>query len=148
MTALETSVVPPSVDHLDPQVLERYPPLQAFAAELDDKVIELPREAGCGRVFAKYELNNPTGTVKDRVALAMLWSLLQRTQNTEDLSVLEYSGGSLAASLAMLCEQLRIPLQLVLSDAADGSLVDRLQRHGAAIDFVAKEKGFHAVMQR
>jgi len=61
---------------------------------------------------------------------------------------LEYSGGSLAASLAMLCEQLRIPLQLVLSDAADGSLVDRLQRHGAAIDFVAKEKGFHAVMQR
>ena len=148
MVALESSVVPPVVESLDPAVLERFPPLMAFAKQLDDKVIEVPTEPGCGRVFAKYELNNPTGTVKDRVALAMLWSLLQRTERSKGLPVLEYSGGSLAASLASLCEPLEMPLTLVLSSSADGSLVDRLHKHGAHVDFVPKEKGFHAVMRR
>ncbi|MEL7370889.1 MAG: pyridoxal-phosphate dependent enzyme [Myxococcota bacterium] len=148
MVALNSSVVPPQIDGLDPEVLCKFAPLQDFAEQLDDRVIEIPREPGCGRVFAKYEAHNPTGTVKDRVALALLWSLLQQKGRAAGLPVLEYSGGSLAASLAMLCEQLEMPLNLVLSSAADASLVERLRQHGAHIDFVAKEKGFHAVMQK
>ncbi|MEM7678019.1 MAG: pyridoxal-phosphate dependent enzyme [Myxococcota bacterium] len=148
MVALNVSVLPAKVGQLDPGVLSRFKPLQEFAEQLDDTVLEIPQEPGCGRVFAKYEANNPTGTVKDRVALALLWSLLQQKERAAGLSVLEYSGGSLAASLAWLCARLEMPLNLVLSSAADASLVQKLREHGAHVDFVAKEKGFHAVMSR
>jgi cysteine synthase A len=134
--------------YLDPAVLEKFPPLGRFRARLGSRLIEVPQIAGCGRVFAKCELDNPTATVKDRVACAMLWRLLQIEQTTRDLHVLEYSGGTLAVPLARLCQELAIPVKLVLSSGSDPSLIAQLTSCGASVELVDKALGFYAVMER
>jgi cysteine synthase len=128
--------------------LDRYPQLAAFHAKLATRLLELPQEAGAGRVFAKCEFENPSGTVKDRVACAMLWRLLQEEGRAEGLHVLEYSGGTLSVPLATLCEQLGIAITLVLSDGCDRSLIDKLVARGAQVELVAKTLGFYAVIER
>src|ERR1700712_5103637 len=116
---------------LDPAVLASYPVLARFHARLGTRLIEVLRQPGCGRVYAKCELDNPTGTVKDRVACAMLWSLLQKEGTAQGLHVLEYSGGTLSVPLARLCHELGIRATLVLSSGCDRSLIDQLLAHGA-----------------
>lgn len=99
-------------------------------------------------MFAKCEFDNPTGTVKDRVACAMLWRLLQAEGATRGLHVLEYSGGTLAVPLARLCQELGMSITLVLSSGSDPSLLDQLAALHADVELVDKAKGFYAVMER
>lgn len=134
--------------YLDSAVLEAFPPLGRFRAQLGSRLIEVPQVNGSGRVFAKCEFDNPTATVKDRVACAMLWRLLQQEGTTRGLHVLEYSGGTLAVPLAQLCQELEIPITLVLSSGSDRSLLDHLALYHAAVELVDKTKGFYAVMER
>ncbi|MEZ4360045.1 MAG: pyridoxal-phosphate dependent enzyme [Kofleriaceae bacterium] len=133
---------------LERATLERYPALAAFHAKLGTSLYELPQEQGAGRVFAKCEFENPSGTVKDRVACAMLWRLLQEEAHAEGLHVLEYSGGTLSVPLATLCEQLGVAITLVLSDGCDRSLIDKLLARGASVELVPKSLGFYAVIER
>ncbi|NJM90779.1 MAG: pyridoxal-phosphate dependent enzyme [Myxococcales bacterium] len=128
--------------------LDRYPQLAAFHAKLGTRLLELPQQAGAGRVFAKCEFDNPSGTVKDRVACAMLWRLLQEEGGTDGLHVLEYSGGTLSVPLATLCEQLGVAITLVLSDGCDRSLINKLLARGAQVELVPKALGFYAVIER
>lgn len=134
--------------YLDPAVLELFPPLGRFRARLGSRLLEMPQIRGGGRVFAKCEFDNPTATVKDRVACAMLWRLLQTEGTTAGLRVLEYSGGTLAVPLAQLCKELGIPVTLVLSSGTDASLLTDLASLGAATELVDKTRGFYAVMER
>jgi cysteine synthase A len=134
--------------YLDPAVLRAFPAVARFREQLGSRLIELPRRDGCGRVFAKCEFDNPTATVKDRVACAMLWRLLQTEQTTRGLRVLEYSGGTLAVPLARLCRELAIPVTLVLSSGSDQSLLQQLAALGADVELVDKTRGFYAVMER
>jgi cysteine synthase A len=140
-------VSPVSVS-LNPAVLEAFPPLGRFRAQLGSRLLEVPQVSGCGRVFAKCELDNPTGTVKDRVACAMLWRLLQAEGTAHGLHVLEYSGGTLAVPLARLCQELGMSITLVLSSGSDPSLLDQLAALHADVELVDKTKGFYAVMER
>jgi cysteine synthase len=133
---------------LDRAVLTRYPALAAFHAKLGTRLFEVPRQANAGRVFAKCEFENPSGTVKDRVACAMVWRLLQQEPEAKDLHLLEYSGGTLSVPLAILCQQLGLTITLVLSDGCDRSLIDRLLALGANVDLVPKAQGFYAVIER
>jgi cysteine synthase A len=138
--------------YLDPAVLDAFPPLGRFRARLGSRLIECPQQAGAGRVFAKCELDNPTATVKDRVACAMLWRLLQTEAaagtSIHGMHVLEYSGGTLAVPLARLCRELGITAHLVLSSGSDASLLAELRTHDADVELVDKTLGFYAVMER
>lgn len=133
---------------MNPDVLRAHPALGRFHARLGTRLLELPRQPGAGQVFAKCEFENPTGTVKDRVACAMLWRLLEGEPDPGQLHVLEYSGGTLSVPLAQLCEELGIRLTLVLSSGCDRSLIERLLARGAEVELVPKELGFYAVMER
>lgn len=129
-------------------MLSRYPALAAFHAKLGTRLFEVPREVNAGRVFAKCEFENPSGTVKDRVACAMLWRLLQHEPDPTGIHVLEYSGGTLSVPLAILCKQLGLAITLVLSDGCDRSLIDRLVALDASVELVPKALGFYAVIER
>ena len=134
-------------DHLDSAALARRPALAAFARRLGGTtLLELPQEPGCARIVAKCEWENPSGTVKDRVAFAMLYRLLSRRADAP--RVLEYSGGTLAVSLAGLCRALDLPLTVVVSSGTSAEALAQLERDGAGVELVAKEKGFYAVMER
>ncbi len=136
-------------DHLDDAVLAKYPALASFAARVGGTpLIEVPTERGSARIFAKCEGDNPSGSVKDRVAFAMIYQLFAQRTRTGDLQVLEYSGGSLAFALAFLCRELAVPLSLVLSSATPERVRGELVAMGASLEFVDRELGFFAVIER
>ncbi len=130
----------------------RFPALAAFHARLGHaELIEVPGLSGGGaRIFAKCEWQNPAGSIKDRVAYALLCAALQRhgTRPLSELKVLEYSGGNLAAALSTLGRELDIPMRFVLSSSSPPSLLSMLAGHGSRFELVDKSLGFLAVIER
>lgn len=94
-------------------------------------LIELARlrPAGCARLLAKLESANPTGSMKDRMALAMVAAGARDGRLRPGQRVVEYTGGSTGVSLALVCAAMGHPLSIVTSDAF--SLEKR--RHMAAL---------------
>lgn len=124
---------------------ERHPAYGEFGRALGrTSLIEVPGPPSGATVVAKCEWENPEGSVKDRVAYALLGSALQQhgDRPLEELKVLEYSGGNLARALSGLCAGLGIRSRFVLSSASPRSLLSTLEARGAEVDLVDKEKGF------
>src|SRR5215211_8825673 len=59
--------------------------------------------SGGAEVFVKLEYFNPTGSYKDRMALAMIEGAESRGVLRPGMRVIEYTGGSTGSSLAMVC---------------------------------------------
>src|SRR2546425_622036 len=72
---------------------------------------------GSARVFAKLEWENPTGSMKDRMALAAISKAEADGCLEPGDTVVEYSGGSTGASLALVCAAKGYRLKIVTSDA-------------------------------
>ena len=68
-------------------------------------------------VWVKLEAANPTGSYKDRMALAMIEAAERDGRLKPGQSVVEYSGGSTGSSLAFVCAVKGYPLHVVSSDA-------------------------------
>ncbi|WP_164494608.1 pyridoxal-phosphate dependent enzyme, partial [Streptomyces sp. ADI92-24] len=82
---------------------ERYPGLARFRERLGDTpLIEVPTAPGGASILAKCEWGNPAGSVKDRVAYALVCDAIRRHGNrpAEDLRLVEYSGGNLGLALS------------------------------------------------
>src|SRR5262249_41574251 len=71
----------------------------------------VPNESA--RILVKLEYENPTGSMKDRMALAMVEAAQADGRLGSSGSVVEYTGGSTGVSLAFVCAVKRIPLQIV-----------------------------------
>ena len=65
---------------------------------------------GSARVLIKLEYENPTGSMKDRMALAMVEAAEKDGRLRPGASVIEYTGGSTGVSLAFVCAAKQIPL--------------------------------------
>jgi cysteine synthase A len=137
---------------IDRAALHRtYPQLAEFESRLGrTRLIELPREGKGARIFAKCEWENPVGSIKDRVAYALICDALSKhgSQTPESLRILEYSGGNLAGALSHLGATLGITMRLVLSSAAPPSLLSKLVKNNARFDLVDKSLGFIAVLEK
>lgn len=133
---------------LDADTLTKYESLEKIALRVGGTpLIEVPSRWGEGKIFAKCEWENPTGTIKDRAGFAMLYSFL-RNEKKQGKTILEYSGGSLGIALSKMCAQLSLPLQLVLPTFFDRDIAAQLEAEGTQIEWVEKEKGFWAVMEK
>ena len=111
-------------------------------------MIELPAPKGCAKLLAKCEWMNPTGSIKDRAATAMVEDLLVCTNGPlSDLHLVEHSGGNLARSLSVLCAMLGIRNTLFLSAATPESFVRELEVNGSEARLVPGEEGFWGVME-
>jgi cysteine synthase A len=134
-------------DHLNSKVLLQYPELRSLADSVGGtELYEVPRRKGEARILAKLESQNPYGSVKDRVAFAMLY---QRFLNSEErgLGVLEYTGGSLGVSLAQMCRMLDLPLKLVIGTVPEA--LAKCELSGLCqLERVDPELGFWFVIQR
>lgn len=96
---------------------------------------------GSARVLIKLEYENPTGSMKDRMALAMVEAAEADGRLRPGGSVVEYTGGSTGVSLAFVCAAKRIPLRIVTSDAFSKEKRDHMTALGAQLTLVASEKG-------
>src|SRR5215211_3356136 len=72
---------------------------------------------GCARLLMKLESANPTGSMKDRMALAMIEAAERSGRLNPGGRVVEYTGGSTGVSLAFVCAARGYSLSLVTSDA-------------------------------
>jgi cysteine synthase A len=93
------------------------------------------------RILLKLESENPTGSMKDRMALAMIEAAEASGRLKAGGSVVEYTGGSTGVSLAFICAVKRYPLHIVSSDAFSREKLDHMQLLGATLQIVRSESG-------
>lgn len=92
-------------------------------------------------VFVKLEYFNPTGSYKDRMALAMIEEAEARGELRPGMTVVEYTGGSTGSSLAFVCAVKGYPFHVVSSDAFAEEKLRTMQAFGAELEIVPSEGG-------
>jgi cysteine synthase len=97
--------------------------------------------ANGARIFAKLESQNPTGSMKDRIALAMIEAPERDGRLKPGGAVVEYTGGSTGVSLALVCSVKGHPLHLVTSDAFSKEKLDHMRLLGAQLTIVPSDNG-------
>jgi cysteine synthase B len=85
------------------------------------------------RIFAKLEGANPTGSVKDRIARAMLLDALASGALQPGQTILEPSSGNTGISLAMIAGRLGHPVRIVMPDNTTPEREQLLRLFGAEI---------------
>jgi cysteine synthase A len=102
-----------------------------------DKVVP-PR---CAGILAKLEWENPTGSVKDRMADAVISRAEADGRLKPGGTVVEYTGGSTGTSLALVCAARGYRMQIVSSDAFSEEKLNHMAALGAELTLVPSEGG-------
>src|SRR5204863_4071056 len=93
------------------------------------------------RIWAKLEGQNPTGSTKDRIALAMIDAAEASGDLTSERTILEPTSGNTGIALAMVAKRKGYPLTVVIPDNASGERIGLLRLFGAEIVFSDGAKG-------
>jgi cysteine synthase A len=96
---------------------------------------------GCARILIKVEAANPTGSMKDRMALAMIEAAERTGRLRPGGRVVEYTGGSTGVSLALVCAARGYPLSIVTSDAFSVEKRNHMAALGAELTIVPSSGG-------
>ena len=94
-----------------------------------------------GRILLKLESENPTGSMKDRMALAMIEAAEADGRLRAGSRVVEYTGGSTGVSLSLVCAVKGYPLHIVSSDAFAKEKLDHMRILGAELQIVPSDSG-------
>jgi cysteine synthase A len=115
----------------------------ALAAIGSTPIVRLTRLAGpdAAEVWVKLEAANPTGSYKDRMALAMIEGAERSGRLAPGQTVVEYTGGSTGSSLAFVCALKGYPTRLVSSDAFAAAKLATMRAFGAELDLVPSPEG-------
>jgi cysteine synthase A len=96
---------------------------------------------GCADVFVKLEWENPTGSMKDRMALAVVAAAEESGRLKPGGTMVEYTGGSTGTSLALVCAAKGYRTKIVTSDAFSQEKRDHMRALGAELVIVPSENG-------
>jgi cysteine synthase len=96
---------------------------------------------GCGEILVKLEWENPTGSVKDRMAQAVISRAEADGRLRPGDTVVEYTGGSTGASLALVCAAKGYRIRIVSSDAFSQEKLDQMAALGAELTLIPSEGG-------
>jgi len=96
---------------------------------------------GAARVLVKLEGENPTGSMKDRMAQAVIARPEVDGRLKPGDTIVEYTGGSTGASLALVCAARGYRIRIVTSDAFSREKLDQMAAFGAELTLVPSEGG-------
>jgi len=99
------------------------------------------------RIYAKLEGRNPTGSVKDRVARAMIEAAEAEGAIEPGQTILEPTSGNTGISLAMICRRKGYPLKVVMPDNVTGERTQLLRMYGAEIVYSEGLKGSNGAVE-
>jgi cysteine synthase len=104
-------------------------------------IIQLRRVVpnGSAKVFAKLEFTNPTGSMKDRVAKAMIEAAERDGRLKKGGTAVEYTAGTTGISLALVCAAKGYNLEIVYSDAFTEEKRHTMKAFGAHITDVKSD---------
>ena len=111
-----------------------------FDAIGNTPLVELRRlvPPGSARVVVKLEPSNPTGSMKDRVAKAMIERAAADGRLPPGGTVVEYTGGSTGISLGLTCAALGYKAHFVTSDAFSDEKLRQMQAYGAELTLIPR----------
>lgn len=95
----------------------------------------------CAKIFVKLEWENPTGSMKDRMAEGVIRAAEKDGRLKSGYTVVEYTGGSTGASLALVCAARGYRIKIVTSDAFSREKRDQMRALGAELMLVPSEGG-------
>lgn len=95
----------------------------------------------CAEIFVKLESENPTGSMKDRMAEAVISRAEEDGRLGPRDTVIEYTGGSTGTSLALVCAAKGYRIHIVTSDAFSQEKRDHMAALGAELTLVPSEGG-------
>jgi len=106
-------------------------------------LVELRRVVpeGAARVVIKLESSNPTGSMKDRVARAMVRAAIADGRLEPDGTIVEYTGGTTGVSLALIAAALGYRAHFVSSDAFSDEKLRTMRAYGAELTEIASDGG-------
>jgi cysteine synthase len=96
---------------------------------------------GAADVLVKLEFYNPTGSYKDRMALAMIEGAEARGALRPGMRVVEFTGGSTGSSLGMVCAAKGYPFVVLSSDAFAREKLQTMTAFGADLRLVPSDGG-------
>jgi cysteine synthase A len=114
--------------------------LQAIGNTSMVRLRRLAPQSGAS-LFVKLEWENPTGSMKDRMARAVISRAEEDGRLKPGDTVVEYTGGSTGASLALVCAAKGYPIKIVSSDAFAREKLDQMAALGAELTLVPSEGG-------
>jgi cysteine synthase A len=100
-----------------------------------------PANEGDAEVWVKMEAANPTGSYKDRMALAMIEAAEADGRLRPGQLVVEYTGGSTGSSLAFVCAVKGYRLRIVSSDAFAAEKIRTMRAFGAQVELIPSPDG-------
>lgn len=95
----------------------------------------------CADIYVKFEGANPTGSMKDRMALSMIEGAESRDEIRPWGRVVEYTGGSTGSSLAMVCATRGYKAHFVSSDGFSEEKIHTMRAFGATVEIIHAENG-------
>jgi cysteine synthase B len=99
------------------------------------------------RIWAKLESRNPTGSVKDRVARALIEDAEEKELISPGQTILEPTSGNTGISLALICSRKGYPLKVVMPDNVTPERTQLLQMYGAEIVYSEGSKGSNGAVE-
>jgi len=96
---------------------------------------------GCADVYVKLEYFNPTGSYKDRMALAIIEGAELRGDIKPGQSIVEFTGGSTGSSLAFVCAVKGYRFKAISSDAFAKEKLKTIRLFGADLEVVPSDNG-------
>ncbi|MDP4148099.1 MAG: cysteine synthase family protein [Bacteroidota bacterium] len=97
--------------------------------------------ANCADIFVKLEYFNPTGSYKDRLALAIVEAAERRGDIGPDVTLAEYTGGSTGSSLAFICATKGYHFKAISSDAFAREKLQTIKLFGADLEILPSVGG-------
>src|SRR6202161_4849139 len=100
------------------------------------------------RIWAKLESRNPTGSVKDRVARALIEDGEEKGAISPGQTILEPTSGNTGISLAMICGRKGYPLKVVMPENVTPERTELLRMYGAEIVYSEGSKGSNGAVEK
>ena len=85
------------------------------------------------KIYAKLELNNPTGSVKDRTALSLITNAINENKLNKDNVIIEATSGNVGISLSFIGKQLGYKVMIVMPNNMSLERVKLIEAYDAEI---------------
>jgi [CysO sulfur-carrier protein]-thiocarboxylate-dependent cysteine synthase len=99
------------------------------------------------RIWAKLESRNPTGSIKDRVARALIEDAEEKGAIQPGMTILEPTSGNTGISLAMICLRKGYPLKVVMPESVTRERTELLRMYGAEIVYSPGDLGSNGAVE-
>ncbi|GAB0173381.1 cysteine synthase B [Helicobacter trogontum] len=111
------------------------------------KLNKLSQKFGAN-VFGKCEFMNPNSSIKDRVAVAMIFDGMKQGRITQNTTIVEATSGNTGVGLAGVCASLGLRLIIVMPSSMSVERRKIMAALGAKIELTAPEKGMKGALER